>query len=151
MSYRILELLSRLLKEQALRISSLKSNISATSASLYAQVRALIARAELKISRAMLRSGSKESIMRSEIVFSSVDLLVATCNNLAKSNNVREDGVFTVDMLRSKFAVFILSQQNDDLARAFSKFVLESVERDKKTIEEVYNDIEENNVQSDPV
>ena len=89
--------------------------------------------------------------MRGEIVFSSVDLLVATCNNLAKSNNVRADGVFTVDMLRSKFAVFILSQQDDALAQAFSKFVLESVERDKKTIEEVYNDIEKSDVQSDPV
>lgn len=90
--------------------------------------------------------------MRSEIIFSSLDLLVASCNSLARAHNVRQDGVFTVDMLRSKIAIFFLTQQDDDLAKAFSKFVLEQVQHDNKTIEEVYNELEgKSDVQSDQV
>lgn len=90
--------------------------------------------------------------MRAEIIFSSVDLLVASCNSLAKSHDVRPDSVFTVDMLRSRFALFLLTQDNPALAQAFSEFVLESVARDKKTIEEVYDELDgKSDIQGHPV
>lgn len=87
--------------------------------------------------------------MRFEMLYSSLDLLVASCNRLAKAHNVREDGVFTVDMLRSKLAIFLATQQNEDLVRDFSKYVLESVERDEKLIEEKKN--EQEDIQGHPI
>lgn len=87
--------------------------------------------------------------MRFEMIYSSLDLLVASCNRLAKAHNVREDGVFTVDMLRSKLAIFLATQQNEDLVRDFSKYVLESVERDEKIIEEKKH--EQEDIQGHPI
>jgi len=90
--------------------------------------------------------------MRNEIIYSSIDLLVASCNSLAKSHNVRPDGVFTVDMLRSRFALFLLTQDDGKLSQAFSEFALSTVARDKKTIEEVYDELDgEGDIQGHPV
>ena len=86
--------------------------------------------------------------MQSEIIFSSLDLLTASVNRLAKAHGLKEDGVFTVDLLRSKLAIFLM-MQDEKLAVALSKFALESIERDNKIAEEL--NAEKSDVQGHPI
>jgi hypothetical protein len=152
MFYRVLEFISRTLKEQERRTLSFALSIWATKEYSFAQAVDLIARVVSRISKAMSQNGLRRFLMRTEIIYSSIDLLVASCNSLAKSHNVRPDGVFTVDMLRSRFALFLLTQDDGKLSQAFSEFALSTVARDKKTIEEVYDELDgEGDIQGHPV
>jgi len=73
--------------------------------------------------------------MKNDPISVSLDKLVNNINKLALHYKAREDGVFTVDMLKSKMFVFLM-QQDENIAHEFSKYVSESINRENKIMEE---------------